>query len=109
MGTADLFVDARSAKAILREYANIAIDGMLLNINYYCLFKILGQRIRFAIVNEQAADTPQFQNHQRRLGGRVPNRPRFNRPNIGKRRGGRSDSQQSTRTYSRFPQNKINF
>uniref|UniRef100_A0A915N1G1 Uncharacterized protein n=1 Tax=Meloidogyne javanica TaxID=6303 RepID=A0A915N1G1_MELJA len=51
MGTADLFVDGRSAKAILREYANIAIDG---------------QKIRFAIVNEQAAATPQFQNQQRR-------------------------------------------
>jgi hypothetical protein len=33
MGTADLFVDARSAQAILREYGNIAIDGSFPNTN----------------------------------------------------------------------------
>jgi len=40
MGTADLFVDGRSAKAILREYANIAIDGYFFFFvlkNFFCL------------------------------------------------------------------------
>ncbi|KAF7634277.1 hypothetical protein Mgra_00006356 [Meloidogyne graminicola] len=90
MGTADLFVDGRSAKAILQEYANIAIDG---------------QKIRFAIVNEQAAATPQFQNHQRRnaLGGNRRQRRRRGGGvgGIGGGRRIRSDSGQSSRTYSR--------
>ncbi|CAK5074024.1 unnamed protein product [Meloidogyne enterolobii] len=99
MGTADLFVDGRSAKAILREYANIAIDG---------------QKIRFAIVNEQAAATPQFQNQQRRDNLRGGRRRGNAAGGGGGRRGGgggagggggrriRSDSGQSSRTYSRF-------
>uniref|UniRef100_A0A914MI86 Chromatin target of PRMT1 protein C-terminal domain-containing protein n=1 Tax=Meloidogyne incognita TaxID=6306 RepID=A0A914MI86_MELIC len=101
MGTADLFVDGRSAKAILREYANIAIDG---------------QKIRFAIVNEQAAATPQFQNQQRRDNLRGGRRRGNAVGGGGGRRGGggggggagggggrriRSDSGQSSRTYSR--------
>jgi len=47
LGTADLFVDSRSAKDILREYARIAIDG---------------QELKFAIVDESG----------RLAGGRAP-------------------------------------
>lgn len=82
MGTADLFVDTVSAQAILREYANIAIDGV---------------KIRFAIVNDHATAIPQFINNQRRA-ARPPIRRRNHR---GFDDVQRSNSARSSRTYSR--------
>lgn len=94
MGTADLFVDTRSAQNILLEFAKIAIDG---------------QKMRFAIVNEQANNTPQFINNQQRLGTRT--RPSGNsRPGparFGGRRG-RSQSGHSSRTYSSRSRSPLN-
>lgn len=75
MGTADLYVDSFSAQAILREYANIAIDGV---------------KIRFAIVNDNAMATPQRQSE------RPPVRKRTRRNEVP-----RSNSARSSRTYSR--------
>jgi len=54
LGTADLFVNNRSAKDILREYARIAIDG---------------QELKFAIVDESG----------RMTGGRAPIQDRIRR------------------------------
>jgi len=77
-------------------------------------FPFKGQKIRFAIVNEQAAATPQFQNQQRRDNLRGGRRRGNAAGGGGGRRGGgggasggggrriRSDSGQSSRTYSRF-------
>ncbi|KAL3112746.1 hypothetical protein niasHT_019720 [Heterodera trifolii] len=77
MGTADLFVDTPSAESIIRDFSNVAIDG---------------SRIRFAIVSEQASNTPQF----------ARSRPPKNAfPINNRRRSRRSNSGRSSRTYSR--------
>uniref|UniRef100_A0A915CYL4 Myosin motor domain-containing protein n=1 Tax=Ditylenchus dipsaci TaxID=166011 RepID=A0A915CYL4_9BILA len=52
LGTADLFVDFRSAKDIIREYANIAIDG---------------QEINIAVVDESGVIKPRIQDRIRRV------------------------------------------
>jgi len=52
LGTADLFVDLLSAKDIIREYANIAIDG---------------QEINIAIVDESGLLKPRIQDRIRRV------------------------------------------
>jgi len=52
LGTADLFVDILSAKDIIREYANIAIDG---------------QEINIAVVDESGALKPRIQDRIRRV------------------------------------------
>uniref|UniRef100_A0A914I732 Chromatin target of PRMT1 protein C-terminal domain-containing protein n=1 Tax=Globodera rostochiensis TaxID=31243 RepID=A0A914I732_GLORO len=76
MGTADLFVDAPSAQSIIRDFANVAIDG---------------SQIRFAIVSEQANNSAQF----------ARSRPKNTVPFNNRRRGQRSNSGRSSRTYSR--------
>jgi hypothetical protein len=54
LGTADLFVDLRAAKNIIREYANIAIDG---------------QEIVIAVVDESGSLKPRIQDRVRRVAG----------------------------------------
>lgn len=75
LGTADLFVDLRAAKNIIREYANIAIDG---------------QEIVIAVVDESGALKPRIQDRVRRVAGNPIRQRKLQRRSSppGKRLGG---------------------
>ncbi|KAI1725594.1 aly/REF export factor 2 [Ditylenchus destructor] len=74
LGTADLFVDHQSARDIIREYSNIAIDGQEINIAY---------------VDESGALKPRIQDRVRRVASNPIRRRKERRSSPPKRRGAR--------------------
>lgn len=74
LGTADLFVDQQSARDIVREYANIAIDG---------------QEINIAFVDESGSLKPRIQDRIRRVANNPIRRRKERRSSPPKRRGSR--------------------